>query len=409
MHKINSFSLERRKGKYETWSGRSRLIQDGKVLDITLPGEYLWHQYAVADGYVFVTEYDNYEGGLTNFIFVDKKLKRVLSERCFGTLYTAQFDVKNILWEDERSFIALGRDDSKDPLRSEDKLRFTIRSFFIPYLYPKLSCQYLLWYGEPPGIARRILIALGLKQPAPPETVPPDFVMPDPTIPWEFWGNADPYLIPFQTEYHVQAKLEIWLDDIWEPFCRSLDEAQLATILENAPEVWKQWILHKHNDLKANEPAWDEFRLVYYQNRIEFKQLFTVTRIVIEIFAALERKLFGLPDTVPPDFVMPDPTVPWELWEVADPHAVYGTMQGWAFRYWLRLIWEPFWDSLDEDQRTALLEKAPEAWKAWMLDWHKARYDYKHNLEAFRLYYYQHQYSFDWIAESGLYSKNEEK
>ena len=118
--------------------------------------------------------------------------------------------------------------------------------------------------------------------------------------------------------------------------------------------------------------------------------------------ANLRWKQSAPPETVPPDFVMPDPTIPWEFWEGADPRVLLDSSYV-SFRSWLNCIWEKFWDSLGEGQRTDLLEKAPEAWKVWMLDWHRSKYYYKYNLDRFRSYYYLYPEYFKYYGESEHY------
>ncbi|MDR3629516.1 MAG: hypothetical protein P4L42_04200 [Desulfocapsaceae bacterium] len=136
MDPINTFSLERHAGEYHTWPPRSRLIHNGIILDLSLPGYDLIRQYDTIDGFLFVTDYDSPYGEATNFIFVDKRVERVLSERSFGGMY-ASFWLEDLFWHDARNFTAL---------LSGCEYVFTIRSFFIPYFYPKLGIR----VGESP-------------------------------------------------------------------------------------------------------------------------------------------------------------------------------------------------------------------------------------------------------------------
>ena len=262
--------------------------------------------------------------------------------------------------------------------------------------------------------------------PPPPREVPPDFVMPDPTIPWEFWGDADPFLL-FSRWLGVQGD---WLNIIWEPFWHSLDEKQRAAFLENAPEIWKEWIPYWYEKFlwrrARRKPSWNEFKLIYYQSQTIFSQSLKRRRYIEKICIKFGLKYPVPPAPVPPDFVMPDPTIPWEFWKVVDPDAIPSKsnwrdyhcwyvaspddmppLSHWraynCWYSWLGMIWDPFWDSLDEGQRADLLEKAPEDWKESILHRHTIRYDYKYHLDAIRLLYYRYQDTFNYFAESEHY------
>lgn len=132
MRATTTFSLERHAGEYATWPPRSRLIHDGAVLPLTLPGYTLLRQYAAVDGYLFVTDYDCPFEEKTCFILVDKSLNRILSERGFGWIY-ASFCLDDLFWRDERNFTAV---------ISREPFLFTIRRVSIPYLYPKLGVRW---------------------------------------------------------------------------------------------------------------------------------------------------------------------------------------------------------------------------------------------------------------------------
>ncbi len=133
MREINAFSLERHSGEYQTWPLRSRLIQDGTPQALTLPGYCLLRQYATPDGYLFVTDYDCPFEEMTNFILVDKGIRRVLCERGIGRMYTS-YSLDDLFWRDERNFTAI---------LSGERFVFTIRSFHIPHLYPKLGYRWM--------------------------------------------------------------------------------------------------------------------------------------------------------------------------------------------------------------------------------------------------------------------------
>lgn len=132
MREIKEFSLERHAGEYEIWPKRSRLLRDGTPLSVTLPGYNLVRQYDTVDGYLFVTDYDCMYEEITNFIFVDKNTKWILSERAIGQIYST-FLLDDIIWQSERHFTAI---------LSKIPFLFTIRHYFVPYLYPKLGVKW---------------------------------------------------------------------------------------------------------------------------------------------------------------------------------------------------------------------------------------------------------------------------
>lgn len=131
MREISTFSLERHVGEYSTWPQRSRLIQKGTKLALTLPGYDLIRQYDTVNGYLFVTDYDCPFEEATCFILVDKKIRRILSERSFSGMY-ADYWLQDLIWQGERNFTAI---------LSAEAVAFTIRSLYIPYIYPKLGVR----------------------------------------------------------------------------------------------------------------------------------------------------------------------------------------------------------------------------------------------------------------------------
>ena len=133
MREIDTFSLEHHTGEYHTWPLRSRLVLNGAMLQLSLPGYDLIRQFALADGYLFVTDYDCPFEEKTCFILVDKKISRIRSERSFGRMYSSYW-LKDLIWQDERNFTAI---------ISGEPYAFTIRSWYIPYIYPKLGVRAL--------------------------------------------------------------------------------------------------------------------------------------------------------------------------------------------------------------------------------------------------------------------------
>jgi hypothetical protein len=143
MNPITRFALEEHKGPYEQWPLRSQLFLDGKPTDISLPGYALLHQFETPYGYILVTDYDCWFEEITNFALVSKDL-RLLSCRWLGWMYETFF-LDRIEWIDERTFIAV--------IYRERRYRFTIRSWGIPYLRPRLKMQWLgrAWRDEEPS------------------------------------------------------------------------------------------------------------------------------------------------------------------------------------------------------------------------------------------------------------------
>ena len=138
MNVINRFALEQHEGRYETWPLRSRLFMDGKPTGISLPGYQLLHQYETPYGYVLVTDYDCPFEEMTNFVLVSKQL-HLQSCRSLGQMY-ASFLLERIEWLDPSTIIAV--------IYSGVQFRFTIRSWWIPYIRPRLKMKYLGTAGK---------------------------------------------------------------------------------------------------------------------------------------------------------------------------------------------------------------------------------------------------------------------
>jgi hypothetical protein len=131
MKPINRFTLEKHDGPYEAWPLRSRLSMDGKPTDISLPGYALLHQFEIPNGYVLVTDYDCPYEEITNFALISKQL-RLQSCRWLGWMYET-FLLDRIEWIDDRTFTAF--------FCGNFCCRFTVRSWGIPYIRPRLKLQ----------------------------------------------------------------------------------------------------------------------------------------------------------------------------------------------------------------------------------------------------------------------------
>src|SRR5262245_51659281 len=131
MKPIDRFTLEKHDGPYESWPLRSRLFLDGKPTGISLPGYSLLQQVETPDGYILVTDYDCPFEEITNFALVSKKL-RLQSCRWLGWMYETVL-LERIEWNDDRTFTAF--------FCGNLCCRFTVRSWGIPYIRPRLKLQ----------------------------------------------------------------------------------------------------------------------------------------------------------------------------------------------------------------------------------------------------------------------------
>jgi hypothetical protein len=131
MKSITRFELQKHDGAYETWPLRSRLFLDGKPTGISLPGYTLLHQFETPNGYILVTDYDCPYEEITNFALISKQL-RLKSCRWLGWMYET-FLLERIEWIDDRTFTAF--------FCGNLSCRFTVRSWGIPYIRPRLKLQ----------------------------------------------------------------------------------------------------------------------------------------------------------------------------------------------------------------------------------------------------------------------------
>jgi hypothetical protein len=131
MKSISRFTLEKHGGPYETWPLRSRVLLDGKPTEVFLPGYTLLYQFETPDGYILVTDYDCPFEEITNFALVSKRL-RLQSCRWIGWMYET-FLLERIEWVDEKTFTAF--------FCGNLLCRFTVRSWGIPYIRPRLKLQ----------------------------------------------------------------------------------------------------------------------------------------------------------------------------------------------------------------------------------------------------------------------------
>jgi len=135
MKPINRFSLEKQDGPYQTWPVNSRLFFDGAPTGASLPGYQLLCQFEVPDGYILVTDYDCPFEEITNFAFLDGRL-RLKSCRWLGWMYETYL-LTRLEWVDEKTFIVI--------INEQVAYRFTIHRWGIPYLRPRLRLEWLGW------------------------------------------------------------------------------------------------------------------------------------------------------------------------------------------------------------------------------------------------------------------------
>ena len=113
---ITHFALESHTGPYENWPAKSRLIVDGALTELRLPGYSLLHQFEIGEGYLLVTDYDCTYEEATNFILLNRSLSMV-SSRSISAPYRS-FLLDKIEWLDGQNFIAfVSVDTTNEPSR----------------------------------------------------------------------------------------------------------------------------------------------------------------------------------------------------------------------------------------------------------------------------------------------------
>ncbi len=123
----------------DPWGEHSQLIFNGNQTSTVVPGRQLLRQYEMPSGYLLVTDFNCPFEEQTHFLLLDHRF-RVLSDRTLGvpTLSVASnrsFLLKDIEWLDDRHFIASSHWDT------DEKWIFTIRSFGLPYFFPRLAIK----------------------------------------------------------------------------------------------------------------------------------------------------------------------------------------------------------------------------------------------------------------------------
>jgi hypothetical protein len=129
MDEITEFSLETHAGPYETWPVKSRLLRNGQPTRASLPGYVLLHQFRVAEGFLFITDYDCPFEEMTELTLCDHNLRR-LSHRSFGAPYCSYL-LQGVQVVDSRRLIVT--------IYKDHPSLVTLRDWNIPYLVPRLK------------------------------------------------------------------------------------------------------------------------------------------------------------------------------------------------------------------------------------------------------------------------------
>jgi hypothetical protein len=74
VHPITRFALAAHDGPYESWPRRTPLLVDGQLQAATVAGYQLRYQFAVAEGFLLVTDYACPFEEATTFVLLDQRL-----------------------------------------------------------------------------------------------------------------------------------------------------------------------------------------------------------------------------------------------------------------------------------------------------------------------------------------------
>jgi hypothetical protein len=97
------FALEKHTGAYEAWPLQSRLIVDGVMQSVVLPGYDLLYQFETSYGFLLVTDFDCPFEQTTCFTLLSPALD-TLASRSFGAWYIS-FWLDSLSWVDERKLL----------------------------------------------------------------------------------------------------------------------------------------------------------------------------------------------------------------------------------------------------------------------------------------------------------------
>lgn len=131
MNPIRRFALEQHSGPYESWPSRSHLIDAGVPTKVRVPGYNLLHQFALAAGFLLITDFDCPFEEATTFVLLAPDLK-VLGTKTLGAPY-ASFLLDKVDVIDATSVRVVFYDD--------DVWRVTVRKSMLGWLQPRLRVE----------------------------------------------------------------------------------------------------------------------------------------------------------------------------------------------------------------------------------------------------------------------------
>lgn len=116
--------------------GTSRLVSEGQVTSVHVPGIALLAQFDTSTGYLLVTDHDCPFEATFHFILLDRDL-HVRARRSLGAGFSfvpanQVRTLDKLVWEDDWHFLACLTGPA-------ERWRFTIRRSGLPFLRPRLT------------------------------------------------------------------------------------------------------------------------------------------------------------------------------------------------------------------------------------------------------------------------------
>ena len=132
MRRIQRFALL----EPESTSGNSRLVADGQMTSIHVPGIAILDQFETSVGYLLVTDHDCPFEETFHFLLLDRNL-RIRAHRSLGAGFSfvpgnQVRSLEKLIWEDDQHFLAVLTGPT-------ERWRFTIRPSGIPFIHPRLT------------------------------------------------------------------------------------------------------------------------------------------------------------------------------------------------------------------------------------------------------------------------------
>ena len=114
----------------------SRLVADGQVTSILVPGIAILDQFETAGDYLLVTDQDCPFEETFHFILLDADL-RIRAHRSLGAGFSfvpgnQVRTLEKLVWEDDRHFLVILTGPT-------ERWRFTIRPSSVPFIHPRLT------------------------------------------------------------------------------------------------------------------------------------------------------------------------------------------------------------------------------------------------------------------------------